>query len=316
MHSDIGGTGEHQETSVWIDALKRFACGSCHIKSIQIVDLVVTDFPAVYIMIKSLIIILAVCETCKFAAELPDADIIPAFGLLFTAVPIAASGLGKLACHLFCFFKTFFRVEDRRLVHIVPESFDTLVREETIFISEPFPRLRIQYIREMCVTRPYCRYEVASVFPLAEVAVLYTFFVYIIAVLDFYACVDNRNKTDMLIFHLLYESGEIPEIIIYGKILVGIHIIDIHIDHIQRNVILTVALGNLFKIFFCLISPAALAEAEGEFRRDIAVADNLTELLYDLVRGITIDNIQCKVGILAGNFQGIHTCIADIKCQL
>ena len=80
--------------------------------------------------------------------------------------------------------------------------------------------------------------------------------------------------------------------------------------------ILTVALGNLFKIFFCLISPAALAEAEGEFRRDITVPDNLTELLNDPVRGITIDNVQCKIGILAGNSQGIHTRIADIKCQL
>ena len=168
----------------------------------------------------------------------------------------------------------------------------------------------------MSISRPDCRHKVASVLSLAEVAVFYPFFVDIVSVLDLYACVDDRNEADMLVFHFLDKCRKIFETIVYGKVFVGIHVIDIHIDHIQRNMVLAVALCDLFKIFFCLVAPAALAVAECEFRRDIAVADHAAELFYDIVRRVPVDDVQCKVCVRAGDFQRVHAGIADVKCEL
>ena len=168
----------------------------------------------------------------------------------------------------------------------------------------------------MGISRPDCRHEVASVFPLAEPTVFHPFFVDVVSVLDLYACVDDRDEADMLVFHFPDKCRKIFELIIQGKVFVGIHVINVHIDHIQRNVILAVALCDLFKIFLCLVAPAALTVAECEFRRDIAVADHAAELFYDIVRRVPVDDVQCKVCVRAGDFQRVHAGIADVKCEL
>ena len=315
MHPDIRRAGEHKKTPVRINALKCFSGSPCHVKTEQVVYLVVTDHLSVYIMIESPVIILAVCEAPQLVAELPYADIFFRFRCFFASVPVTRSGLGKLTCHLTGFFKTFRRVEDCRFVHVVPEALNALIREKTVFVTEPFPCLGIQHIRKMGISRPHCSHEVAAVFSLAKVAVFNPFFVDVVSVLNLYTCVNDRDQADMAVFHFPDKCREIFEIIIYGKVLVRIHVINIHIDHIQRNVILTVALCDFFKIFLCLVAPAALAESECEFRRDIAVSDHAAELFYDIIRSISVNDVQCEVRVLAGNLQCVHAGVSDIKCQ-
>ena len=106
----------------------------------------------------------------------------------------------------------------------------------------------------------------------------------------------------MLVFHFPDKCREIIKFIIYSEVFVGIHIIDVHIDHIQRNVILAVALRDLFKSSFVLYPQRLWAEAKRKFRRDIAVPDHAAELFYDIIRSIPVDNIQRKVRILAETF--------------
>ena len=64
-----------------------------------------------------------------------------------------------------------------RLVHVIPESFDSLIDQKTIFIPEPFTGFQVQHIRETGISRPYSRNEITAVFSLAEVIVFYTFLI-------------------------------------------------------------------------------------------------------------------------------------------
>ena len=186
--------------------------------------------------------------------------------------------------HLFHLIDTFRRVEDSGFIHIVPESFDALVCQEPVLTSEPCARLVIQQIREMRIPRPHSRYEVASVFTPAEVAVLDAFLVHIVAFLHLDARVDDGNQPDILIFHFLNKFRKVREIFfVQCKILEILHIVDIHVDHVQRNIIFPISLHYMAEIILRLITPSALAKTKSISRRDIASADDLPELLYDVI---------------------------------
>ena len=165
----------------------------------------------------------------------------------------------------------------------------------------------------MSISRPYGGCKITAVPALAEIAVFHTFLIYIISLFDFYSCVNNRDKADMTVFHFLYKRGKVFKIFIYCEIFIGIHIVDIHIDHIQRKMTSAVPFRDFFKVLPGLIAPAALAEAKCEFRRNIAPSDDVTELFYDIAGRVPVDNIQIQICILTGNIYHILLCIPDVK---
>ena len=57
MHSNIGRTGKHQKTLLRVNAVKCLTCRSCHIVAKQVMYLVVTNLFAIYIVIKSAVIL-------------------------------------------------------------------------------------------------------------------------------------------------------------------------------------------------------------------------------------------------------------------
>ena len=152
----------------------------------------------------------------------------------------------------------------------------------------------------MSVTRPNCRHKVSAVLSLTEIAVFYAFLIYIVAFLDLHPCVNDRYKADMLLLHPLYKIRKIFKFTADSKILAGIHIVDIHIDHVQRQVIFPVALRHPLKVFRGLIAPAALPETKSKFWRNIALPDYPAELLYNIIRRISADNVQIQVRMVAG----------------
>ena len=168
----------------------------------------------------------------------------------------------------------------------------------------------------MSVSRPYGCHEIASVLPLAEVSFFHTFLVNIVAAFHFYTGINNGDQTKLLVFHLFYKIREIREILrIQSKVLIGIHIINVHVDHIQRDVILTIAGCHLAKILLGAISPSALPKAKCKLRRNIAASDHMTELLYNVISRLTHDHIHIQICICTCHLQGIHSGVPNVKGQ-
>ena len=168
----------------------------------------------------------------------------------------------------------------------------------------------------MGIPRPNRRHEVAAVLTLAEVAVLHALLVHVVAVLNLDARVDDGDEPKVFVLHFLYKFREIREIFfIQCEILKILHIVDIHVDHIQRDVIFPIAVRDLSEILLGLVAPPALSETKGEFRRDVASADDLPELLYDVVGRAAVDHEQVQTAFGAGHLQRIHPGISDVKCH-
>lgn len=82
-------------------------------------------------------------------------------------------------------FQMLFGIKDRRLIHIIPEAVNSLVDQNPVLIAKPLPCLIIEHIRKAAFPGPYPDNKILSVFVLAEVSVLFSFFVDIIAIFLF-----------------------------------------------------------------------------------------------------------------------------------
>ena len=154
----------------------------------------------------------------------------------------------------------------------------------------------------MSPARPYSGNEITSVFTFAEVVFLNAFFINIIASFYLDTCIDDRDKVDTFFFHFIDIGFEVREVFLIDcEIFVVFHIIDIHVYHIDRNIVFTISVSCFSEIVSSCISPAALTETKCEFRRNIASSDDFTELFYNIVRSFALDYIQIKVCILTGD---------------
>ena len=154
----------------------------------------------------------------------------------------------------------------------------------------------------MSPARPYSGNEITSVFTFAEVVLLNAFFINIIASFYLDTCIDDRDKVDTFFFHFIDIGLKVREVFLIDcEIFVVFHVIDIHVYHIDWNIVFTISVSSFSEVVSSCISPAALTETKCEFRRDIASSNDFTELFYDIVRSFTLDHIQIKVCILTGD---------------
>ena len=141
----------------------------------------------------------------------------------------------------------------------------------------------MQYIGKMHFAGPYCCCERFTVFPFAEISVCHSFFINRIALFDFHPCINNRNQMNMLFFHFTDKFRKVGKCLsVNRKVLKMIHIIDIHIDTVKRNIIFSVLFYDLSYICSVLISPTALSETKSPFWRNIASADQSPKFMHDL----------------------------------
>ena len=165
----------------------------------------------------------------------------------------------------------------------------------------------------MCISRPDSGYKITSILSLTEIILLDSFLVYIISFFDFYTCINDWNKPDMILLQVLYILRKITELIIYRKIFIVIHIVNIHINHIYRNMIFPVFFCHRNKILRRFISPAALPESKRKFRCNIASANHLPKLLCNIVWIFACDNIQIEICPVTEDMKLIRSCVTDIK---
>ena len=233
VHTDIRRTGEHEESLVRIDPLKSLSGRPRHIISEQIMYLVVSHSSILRIMIKTPVIFPAVGQTAQLPHQRPYRRAGKTFLIAFRSSFLTVFALIPVICrhlsgcdtaailvlqeifqHIFQLRQTLFGIEDRRLIHVVPEALNALIGQNAILITKPFPCLLIQHIRKMRIPGPHRRHEIAAVLSLAEITVLHTLLVNVVAFLHLHPCVNDRDQPDIPVLHLLHKRRKILEVLL------------------------------------------------------------------------------------------------------
>ena len=262
-----------------------------------------TDFLPIYIVIKTFIIFFVIGHCCHLVTEQPYRNLLH----------IVLDALAKCLLQL---LHPFLGIEDCRLIHVIPEALNALIDQITIMVSKPFSCLRIEHIRKMRITRPYCCRKITAVLTFTEIIVFHAFLIHRIALFHLDSGINDRYKANSLLFHPLHKIRKIRKLLfIEREVLIILHIVNVHINHIQWNLIFAITLRYILKILSCLIAPAALTQSKRKFRRNIASSDQLTELFYDVIRVLSLNDIQIQVCRLTAHLHRVFSCISNIKYQ-
>ena len=168
----------------------------------------------------------------------------------------------------------------------------------------------------MGVSRPHCCNKITAIFSFTEEVVFYTFLIYLVVFFHLDAGINDRDQAKLLVFHFLYKFREIRKVFFIDcEVFKVLHIINIHVDHVDRDMILAISFCHCTEVFFCCITPAALSKTESELRRNVAAADHTTELFYDVVSIFSFDDIDIQICIIAGYLECVHSGISNIKGQ-
>ena len=190
------------------------------------------------------------------------------------------------------------RVENGGLVHIVPETLDPLVQKKFVLISKPVPRLFVEHIRKEGAAGPHRADKRFSILIGAEVSLFDALVVDRIALLFLDCGVDDRNDADVLLLHLLHETRKVGiSLGIYREILKSLHIVDIEIDHIERDPSLAVSPHDFADILRVYIAPAALPVSESPQRSDITSPDQPAELPDHVAGAVPVDHIDVQIPV-------------------
>ena len=163
-------------------------------------------------------------------------------------------------------------------------------------MAEPLPHLRAQEVGKVGLAGPDCRHKGGPIGLCAEVSFFQPFGAGGVVGVDTHAGIDDGHQPDALRFQV---GGELCKVrkpfLVYGKIGIVLHVVDVHADHIQRQVVLLVLACNLPHVLLSLVAPAALCQTECPLGWDIAAADEGAELLADRILVPAGEEIQIIV---------------------
>ena len=145
----------------------------------------------------------------------------------------------------------------------------------------------------MGISWPYCCNKICAIFFFTKVIVFNAFFIYRISFFYFYTCVYNGNQSVIILLHFFYKFIKITKILfIKCKIFKIFHIINIHIYHINRNMMFSVFPCDFSIIFFCFIPPSTLCKTKCKFWRNVTSSYELSELFYNIISAFAIYYIE------------------------
>ena len=120
-----------------------------------------------------------------------------------------------------------------------------------------------------------------------------------------------------LFLHFRYELREIREsFAIQREVLVALHVIDIQVDAVKRDAGAAIPVSHLPDLILVHIAPAALSQAEGPLRRNVASPDDRAESGDDLPGGLPLEDIDVRVVLLEVYPHLAVIRIAKVKLQL
>ena len=169
----------------------------------------------------------------------------------------------------------------------------------------------------MYLARPYSRHKIGTVFFFAKETVLNALFVYVIALFNLDARVNNRYQVDSFRTHFFYKVLKVRETLgIHGEILEILHVIDVHVYHVKGNAEFFVSGGYLTDILSCLVAPAALTVTESPDGGYVALAHKDPESLNQFQRGFPAEYIKIIIIVLSPDNKLIKVGVTDIELNL
>ena len=211
-------------------------------------------------------------------------------------------------------FQMLFGIKNCRLIHIIPEAVNSLVDQNPVLIAKPLSCLIIKHIRKAALTGPYSNNKVFPVFILAKVAVRLTFFVDVIAIFLFYTTINNGNEMNVFLPHLFDKLFKISEAVpVNRKVLIPLHIINVQIDTVDRDVMFFI-FGCYLTHFLCrVIAPTTLPITKCPAGSNIASSDQFTELVHHILVGRCLNQINFIVLLFHGNTEIIDVGVTNIE---
>ena len=302
VHADVGRAREQQNALLRAQPGERLGGRARHVVAVQVVHGVVAHHLPADVVVEPRVVFFAAGQPRPLLRHAQQGHV-AALGQGF------AVGLGQVVQPLL-------GVEDRRLVHVVPEPVDAGVQQHAVLPAEPGAGFGVEHVGEMRPPRPHGGREQAAVGVAAEIPLFDAFLVHGVAVLHLDAGVDDGHQVDVLALHLGHKRREIGEVFaVDRKVLVVLHVVDVHVQHVQRHMGVAVFFCYRAEIFWRLVAPAALAVTEREFGRDVAAPDDAAELPHDVIRRPTVDDIEVEVGAFAINVQRVLPRVADVERQ-
>ena len=166
-------------------------------------------------------------------------------------------------------------------------------------MAEPLPHFRAQEVGKVGLAGPDCRHKGSSVGLFAEVSLFQPLSASGVVGVNAHAGIDDGHQPDALRFQVCGELCKVwKTFLVYGEIGIVLHILDVHTDHVQRQVVLLVLACNLPHVLLSLVAPAALCQTECPPGRDVAAADEGAELLADRILVPAGEEIQIIIGSL------------------
>ena len=302
MAADEAGTAVEQRAAAGPQAGKGFACRTGHIAAVEVVHPVMAHPLAVHIVVEAGVVRGGVHQAQRAAHHL-------AKELILHDVVLPAQFVHALKES----FEPLGRVKQRRLVHIVPEALDAAVGQCLVLPAEPLPHLRAQEVRKISLAGPHRRHKGGAVGFGTEGTVCKALGTDGVLRVDAHTRIDDGHQPDARCLQFGAQGGKVREaLLVYGKIRVVLHVIDVHADHIQRQIVLFVLAGHLPHVLSGLVAKAALCQTKGPLGRDIAAADELPELAADIVQVVAGDDVKLMIRLFGGKAQGIVFGVADI----
>ena len=265
-------------------------------------DPVVTDALAVYLVVEAGVVFGAVHQAHNAAHDLLEEI------FLLDVRHLAHLGHGVEEG-----FQPVGGVEKGRLVHIVPEALNAEVRQHFVPPAEPLPHFRAEEIGKIRLAGPDRGHKGGAVGLFAEVILGKALLAGLVLFVDAHARVNDGHQTDALGLEVVGELFQVGEaLFVHGKIGVALHVVDVHADHVQRQVVGLVLLCHRADVGFGLVAEAALGQTKGPFRRDVAAADEGAELPAQGVLVPAGKQIQLIVRLLGADGQGVVPGVADV----
>ena len=229
------------------ERLERLTGGTGHAAAVEVVDAVMAHPPGSGVVVEAAVILGGVHQTYDRAHQ-PEEIVLVEVVLPAQGGSVVEEGFQPLG-----------RVEEGRLIHIVPEPLNAEVSERLILPAEPCPGLGTEKVGEVGLAGPDRCDKRRTVLLRAEIAFLEALPADGVAVVAANACVDDGHKTDALGLEVGGEPSEVGEtVFVHREISIVLHIINVHADHVQRQVVGFILRGHFPDVGLGLVAEAAV----------------------------------------------------------
>src|SRR5579872_6786534 len=205
-------------------------------------------------------------------------------------------------------------IEDRRLVHVIPESCNSLFHKVAVQAPPPLASLGPREIREHGRTRPDNSHELTAVGILHKLIGSVTGVVGRVSLVGSVCDVQvgDVDKMEVLFAQIGNKSGKVGEGRgVNGEWTVAILIVDVEINDVGRNSVRTKTGSNVSHLRLRRVRVTRLLEAERPKRRQRRLASEIRVAFHDLLRRWAINEVVVERSSFGAERDGITKLLAE-----